>query len=100
MSNSKVSLESVVHQNKALKEDYDKLSKEAAKLKATNENLERNLHAKSELLKTVEEQQRSIVKKMKDENKQELLDTQKLVGIEKMMYEDLRSHCMLKYEEF
>jgi len=56
LSNSKVSLESVVHQNKALKEDYDKLSKEAAKLKATNENLERNLHAKSELLKTVEEQ--------------------------------------------
>ena len=37
---------------------------------------------------------------MKDENKQELLDTQKLVGIEKMMYEDLRSDCMLKYEEF
>ena len=63
-----------MYQNKAFKVDYEKLQKEASKLKASNENMERNLHAKSELLKSVEEQQRSIIKKIKDENKQELAD--------------------------
>jgi len=75
-----------------LQADVDAMQIENSKLNAKNENLDRNLHSKTELLKTVEEQQRFLVRRLKEDN-QKIVDNHKIKEHELLMqYEDLRSY--------
>ena len=54
--NAQINLDSITEARKSLNEAYDELQIELSNVKAKNENLERELYSKTELLKNVEEQ--------------------------------------------
>jgi len=67
LKNSQINLESVTEARKNLGEAHDALQIELSNVKAKNENLERELYSKTELLKNVEEQQRFYVRRLKED---------------------------------
>jgi len=68
LENTNINLNSSVESKRSLAMAHTELQKEASHLKAQNENLQREVYSKKELLKNVEEQQRSSLKRLKEEN--------------------------------
>lgn len=68
LQNSKINLESLTANKKSLAEEHERLQAELSALKAKCENLEREVYSKTELLKTVENNQKFYVKRLKEDN--------------------------------
>jgi len=68
LRNAQIDLDTIGEQRRKLGTDHFELQTESSQLKAKNENLERELFSKKELLKSVEEQQRFYVRRLKEDN--------------------------------
>lgn len=68
ISNVKINLVNMETLNGTLQTEFNNLLLEHSKLKAKYENMERALHSKTELLREVDEQQRFLVRKLKEDN--------------------------------
>jgi chromosome segregation ATPase len=68
LKNLHVDYENLQVQKSSLQADYEAVQLENSRYKAKTENLERSLHSKTELLKSVEEQQRFLVRRLKEDN--------------------------------
>ena len=72
--------------------------KEASQLRAKNENLEREVYAKLKLLENLENQQKVMMRQLREENKKLIEQNEIRISEQQMLYEDLRSHCMQRHE--
>jgi len=68
LKNTQINLDSLSESKVTLGRAFSDLQTQASYLKAQNENLERELYSKTELLKSVEEQQRFYVRRLKEDN--------------------------------
>ena len=81
-----------------LQKQYEELQKEFSKIKAHNENLDRNLHSKTELLLSVEKQQKEFYQKTNKEIAQMKKETYTKLHEKQVEYEDLRSFAMERHD--
>lgn len=68
LRDAQINLDTIGEQRRKIGQDHFELQTESSQLKAKNENLERELFSKKELLKSVEEQQRFYVRRLKEDN--------------------------------
>ena len=95
---TKINLDTVTGSREALQDAFEKLQREHSKLKAQNENLQRDIYSKGKLLESIEsEHQKYIAKLNKEQQKKEQkLENQIHVGT--IEFEDLRSFCIIKFD--
>lgn len=96
--NTKINLDTQNESKRQLGLAHQELQQNASQFKALNENLQREVYSKRELLKNVEEQQRFYVRQLKEDNAKLVEETQTNVHARIMEYEDLRSFNLLRYD--
>lgn len=64
---AQINLDTVTGSRQALQDSFEKLQREFSKLKAQNENLNREIFSKSKLLESIEVEQKKLINKMKQE---------------------------------
>lgn len=95
--NALINLDTQKEAREALGREHENLLTEASKLKAQNENLQREVYAKMKLLKSSEEQQKALIKMEREEKKKAIEQGKIQLMEQQMVYEDLRGFCMQRH---
>mmetsp|Transcript_32051 Transcript_32051/g.31349 ORF Transcript_32051/g.31349 Transcript_32051/m.31349 type:complete len:207 (+) Transcript_32051:1765-2385(+) len=98
IKNMEITIESITKVREALRESNDDLQEQVANSMAKKENMERDLYTKGELLRTIEEQQRIYVRRMREEFEETQQEKAQLLCQKEMEYEDLRTLAAQEFE--
>ena len=64
---TKINLDTVTGSREALQDAFEKLQREHSKLKAQNENLQRDIYSKGKLLESIESEHQKYIAKLNKE---------------------------------